>query len=100
NALAAGIYLGWDRERVPHACSSCRSAEHFASREGDPPQVGHPRCYSELHHDKHMAQWTNDLILLLALFAAIWYALETRKMRLQMIRPKLIFHTPPHNPAH
>lgn len=37
------------------------------------------------------AQWIGNLILFLALLSAIWYALETRKMRLQMIRPKLVF---------
>ncbi|PYX06454.1 MAG: hypothetical protein DMG88_18305 [Acidobacteria bacterium] len=47
-----------------------------------------------------MAQWVGNLILLFALFAAIWYAWETRKMRLQMIRPKLVFLTAPHPPAH
>lgn len=36
--------------------------------------------------------------MFLALLAAIWYSWETRKMRLQMIRPKLIFLTPPHHP--
>jgi hypothetical protein len=47
-----------------------------------------------------MAQWLANLILFLALLAAIWYAWETRKTRLQMIRPKLVFLTLPHHPAH
>jgi len=47
-----------------------------------------------------MAQWVGNLILLLALFSGVWYAWETRKMRLQMIRPKLVFLTAPHNPEH
>jgi len=38
-----------------------------------------------------MAQWIGDVLLLAALIAAIWYAWETRTMRLQMIRPKLVF---------
>ena len=44
-----------------------------------------------------MAQWIGNAILLLALFAAIWYAWETREMRLQAIRPKLVFLTPRHH---
>lgn len=47
-----------------------------------------------------MAQWVSNLILFLALLAAIWYAWETRKTRLQMIRPKLVFLMLPHHPAH
>jgi hypothetical protein len=43
-----------------------------------------------------MAQWIGDLIYFLALLAAIWYAWETRTMRLQMIRPKLVFFLLPH----
>jgi len=44
-----------------------------------------------------MAQWIANLLLLGALIAAIWYAWETRRMRLQMIRPKLVFLTRQHN---
>jgi hypothetical protein len=44
-----------------------------------------------------MAQWITNLLLLGALIAAIWYAWETRRMRLQMIRPKLVFLTRQHN---
>ena len=47
-----------------------------------------------------LAQWIGNLILLSALGAALWYSWETRKMRLQMIRPKLVFLTPPHVPEH
>jgi hypothetical protein len=43
-----------------------------------------------------LAQWIADVLLLLALVAAVWYAWETRKMRLQMIRPKLVFLLAPH----
>lgn len=46
-----------------------------------------------------MAQWIGDLLLLLAFGAAFWYSVETRKMRLQMIRPKLVFLTPQHHPT-
>jgi hypothetical protein len=42
---------------------------------------------------RDMAQWTANLLLLGALIAAVWYAWETRRMRLQMIRPKLVFLT-------
>ncbi len=45
-----------------------------------------------------LAQWVGNLILFLALLAAIWYAWETRTLRLQMIRPKLIFVTRPSLP--
>ena len=38
-----------------------------------------------------MAQWTANLLYLMTLLAVIWYTYETRKMRLQTIRPKLIF---------
>lgn len=44
-----------------------------------------------------MAQWVGNIILLAALVSAVWYAWETRKMRLQMIRPKLVFLTRPHD---
>jgi hypothetical protein len=37
-----------------------------------------------------MAFWFNNVVLSLAFVAALWYAWETRKMRLQMIRPKVI----------
>src|SRR5690349_12806395 len=46
--------------------------------------------------DSGVAQWVGNIILLAALVAAIWYAWETRKMRLQMIRPKLVFLTRAH----
>jgi hypothetical protein len=46
---------------------------------------------------KDMAQWIANLLLLGALIAAIWYAWETRRMRLQMIRPKLVFLMRHHN---
>jgi hypothetical protein len=49
---------------------------------------------------RNAAQWVGDFIYFLALIAAVWYAWETRKMRLQAIRPKVIFHTPPHVPEH
>jgi len=39
-----------------------------------------------------VAVWTNN-ILFFAFVAALWYACETRKMRLQMIRPKVICFT-------
>lgn len=45
-----------------------------------------------------MAQWIANIILLLALVAAIWYAWETRTMRLEMIRPKVLFLTRQHQP--
>ncbi|MGA9207900.1 MAG: hypothetical protein WB347_08875, partial [Terriglobales bacterium] len=38
-----------------------------------------------------MAQWIANLLYLGTLIAVIWYTCETRKMRLQLIRPKLIF---------
>jgi len=47
-----------------------------------------------------MAQWIADGLLLAALIAAIWYAWETRKMRLQMIRPKLVFLMLEHHAEH
>lgn len=47
-----------------------------------------------------MAQWIANLLLLLALAAAVWYAWETRKMRLQMIRPKLVFLAVRHHAEH
>jgi hypothetical protein len=37
-----------------------------------------------------MAVWINNIILFFAFVAALWYAWETHKMRLQMIRPKVI----------
>jgi hypothetical protein len=46
-----------------------------------------------------LAQWVGNFILFLALLAAIWYACETRKLRLQMIRPKLIFLNRPSLPG-
>jgi hypothetical protein len=45
-----------------------------------------------------MAQWIANMILLAALVAAIWYAWETRTMRLDMIRPKVLFLTRQHQP--
>jgi hypothetical protein len=45
-----------------------------------------------------LAQWFGNGILLAALAAAVWYAWETRKLRLQMIRPKLFFFTRQHRP--
>ena len=47
-----------------------------------------------------MAQWVSNPILFLALVSATWYAWETRKMRLQMIRPQLVILTRPHKPSH
>jgi hypothetical protein len=42
-------------------------------------------------NDKTMAVWIQNLILLVGVVAAIWYAWETRRLRSQMIRPKVIF---------
>src|SRR5450759_1529659 len=47
---------------------------------------------------RDMAQWIANMILLAALVAAIWYAWETRTMRLDMIRPKVLFLTRQHQP--
>jgi len=38
-----------------------------------------------------MVVWIQNVILVVAVIAAIWYARETRKLRLQMIRPEVIF---------
>lgn len=47
-----------------------------------------------------MALWIQNAILLCTLIAVALYTLETKKIRLQAIRPKLVFLTPPHVPEH
>lgn len=42
-----------------------------------------------------VAQWVGNIILLAAGGAAFWYAWEARVLRLQMIRPKVIFFFEP-----
>jgi hypothetical protein len=60
---------------------------------GERPARVVPAAYGD-----EMAQWIADVLLLAALAAAFWYAWETRRMRLQMIRPKLVFLTRQHRP--
>jgi len=42
-----------------------------------------------------IAQWVGNIVLLAASSAAFWYAWEARLLRLQMIRPKVIFFFEP-----